>query len=92
MGTGGELTHSQQQIWVGQRLAPGSPLYNMAFAFIFPAGLKIDVFRQAWQRVADGSDALRTRIVATATLDCTARPRNAGRGGDRLESAGQRVP
>ena len=57
------LTHSQQQIWVGQRLTPGSPLYNMAFAFVFPAGLDTATFLDAWQRVADASDALRTRVV-----------------------------
>jgi amino acid adenylation domain-containing protein len=61
------LTHSQQQIWVGQRLAPDSPLYNMAFAFIFPAGLRTDVFREAWQRVVAASDALRTRIIDNGT-------------------------
>ena len=57
------LTHSQQQIWVGQRLNPASPLYNMAFAFVFPTELRADLFCAAWQRVVDASDALRTRIV-----------------------------
>jgi amino acid adenylation domain-containing protein len=57
------LTHSQQQIWIGQRLDPTSPLYNMAFAFVFPTKLRADLFCEAWQRVVDGSDALRTRIV-----------------------------
>jgi non-ribosomal peptide synthetase component F len=59
----GALTHSQQQIWLGQRLHPDSPLYNMAFAFVFPAGLRVDGFIEAWQRVVDRSDALRTRVV-----------------------------
>ena len=57
------LTHSQQQIWIGQRLTPESPLYNMAFAFVFPTELRADLFCAAWQRVVDASDALRTRIV-----------------------------
>ena len=57
-----DLTHSQKQIWVGQRLHPASPLYNMAFAFVFPAELRADLFCEAWQRVADASDALRTRL------------------------------
>ena len=60
---GAELTHSQRQIWVGQRLHPDSPLYNMAFAFLFPGELRADLFARAWQRVADGSDALRTRVA-----------------------------
>lgn len=60
------LTHSQQQIWIGQQLNPASPLYNMAFAFVFPAELRADLFSAAWQRVVDGSDVLRTRIVDDA--------------------------
>ncbi|MCL4846636.1 MAG: amino acid adenylation domain-containing protein [Acidobacteria bacterium] len=60
---GGPLTHSQQQIRVGQRLHPQSPLYNMAFAFVLPKGLDVEAFLEAWQRVVDVSDALRTRVV-----------------------------
>ena len=59
----GELTHSQQQIWVGQSLHPDNPLYNMAFAFVFSTALRTNMFLEAWQRVADTSDALRTRLV-----------------------------
>ncbi len=59
----GRLTHAQLQIWVGQRLAPESPLYNMAFAWLFPAELRAEAFQRAWSRVADGSDALRTRVA-----------------------------
>ena len=57
-----DLTHSQTQIWIGQRLHPESPLYNMAFAFVVPTELRADLFREAWRRVADGSDVLRTRL------------------------------
>ena len=63
MTTESGLTHSQTQIWVGQRLNPTSPLYNMAFAFVFEAELRPDLFCDAWRRVADRSDALRTRVV-----------------------------
>ena len=59
----GDLTHSQLQIWIGQRLNPSSPLYNMAFAWILPADLDPGIFRQAWRRVAESSDALSTRIT-----------------------------
>ena len=58
-----ELTHSQKQIWIGQRLHPENPLYNMAFAFVFRARLRPDVFREAWRRVIGASDALKTEIV-----------------------------
>jgi amino acid adenylation domain-containing protein len=35
----------------------------MAFAFVFPDALRPDLFCEAWQRVADASDALRTRVM-----------------------------
>jgi hypothetical protein len=60
---GGKPTHSQTQIWLGQKIHPQSPLYNMAFAFRFPAELDADRFAVAWRRVVDGSDALRTRLL-----------------------------
>ena len=63
---GPDLTHSQRQIWVGQRLTPESPLYNMTFAFVFSTEIDPDLFREAWRRVVQGSDALRTRIVEAA--------------------------
>jgi amino acid adenylation domain-containing protein len=73
------LTHAQTQIWVGQRLHPASPLYNMAFAFLFPAELRADLFQAAWRRVADASDALRTRVL------------DDGRGGARVVVDGTAV-
>jgi len=63
---GGALTHSQMQILLGQRLHPTSPLYNMAFAFVIPAALDLELFRRAWQRVADSTDALRTALRTDA--------------------------
>ena len=60
---GAPLTHSQTQIWVGQRLDPASPLYNMTFAFVLAEEVETDVFCEAWRRVVDGSEALRTRVV-----------------------------
>lgn len=59
----GELTHSQLPIAIGQRLHPGTPLYNMAFAFVLPTDLDIEFFQRAWTRVAEASDALRTRVT-----------------------------
>ncbi len=57
------LTHGQTQIWVGQRLNPESPLYNMTFAWVLPVELDPELLQQAWQRVVDASDALRTVVV-----------------------------
>ena len=53
-----ELTHAQTPIWVGQRLHPDSPLYNMAFTFLFPGEVEAERFGEAWRRVADRSDVL----------------------------------
>ena len=84
------LTHSQRHIWLGQRLSPASPLYNMAFALVFGAALRPDLFQRAWHRVVDDSDVLRTSVEqgegigvrrvretsgpATAILDFRRRP------------------
>ena len=57
------LTHSQLQIWIGQRLNPASPLYNMAFAFVLAGELCPERFQRAWQRVVDDNEALRTWVT-----------------------------
>ena len=57
------LSHSQRQIWIGQKLHPKDPLYNMAFAFVFEAELDAGRFDEAWAQVVGASDALRTRVV-----------------------------
>ncbi|MGB5833944.1 MAG: amino acid adenylation domain-containing protein [Thiohalocapsa sp.] len=54
------LTHSQLMIWTGQRLAPQTPLYNMAFRFDLHGEIDVDLFRSAFQALVDGTDALRT--------------------------------
>lgn len=86
------LTHSQQQIWVGQRLHPSSPLYNMAFAFVFPTELRADLFREAWQRVVDASDALRTRIVDHERGDARWTPAGCGPSTEVIEFAPHHDP
>ena len=58
-----ELKRRQLQIWVGQTLSRDSPLYNMAFSFVFDEELRPDVFEQAWRTVVAQSDVLRTAVV-----------------------------
>jgi amino acid adenylation domain-containing protein len=60
------LTPAQAPIWLGQNLAPASPLYNMAFAFVFPHELRADLFREAWRRVTHRNEALRSRVAVAA--------------------------
>jgi amino acid adenylation domain-containing protein len=57
------LTHSQFLIWLGQKLSPDAPLYNMAFTFTISGNLNPRAFRSAFQKLVDESDALRTVIV-----------------------------
>ena len=59
------LTAAQSLLWTGQELDPESPLYNMAVAFHIEGALDADLFAKAFQRLVDGSDALRTRFERT---------------------------
>ena len=56
------LSACQMPIWVGQKLFPDSPLYNMAFVFIFDTVLDEDRFECAFRSVLERSDALRSRV------------------------------
>ena len=57
------LSYSQLPIWIGQQRTPDSPLYNMAFAFVFEGAIDTEVFCAAWRQTVVGSDALQTRVV-----------------------------
>jgi amino acid adenylation domain-containing protein len=56
------LTRSQFLIWLGQKLAPNDPLYNMIFSFTIRGEIEPEAFRYAFQALIDRSDALRTVI------------------------------
>jgi amino acid adenylation domain-containing protein len=58
------LSHSQLPIFVGQSLHPGSPLYNMAFAFLLNGAVDVPAFQRAWRRVVAESDVLRTAMLS----------------------------
>ena len=60
--TASNLTRSQFLIWIGQKLNPEAPLYNMALTFQIDGHVDVDAFRQAFQNVVDDSDAMRTVI------------------------------
>ena len=47
-------------IYAGQRLKPEAPLYNIAHSFQIPIAIDIEVFHQAFQKVINEADALRT--------------------------------
>ncbi|MHC1766650.1 MAG: amino acid adenylation domain-containing protein [Verrucomicrobiia bacterium] len=57
------LTHSQLQIWTGQKVHPQSAFCNMAFAIVLEGAVDVAALQAAWRRVASESDVLRTCVV-----------------------------
>ncbi len=57
-----DLTKSQFLIWMGQKMNPESPLYNMVLTFEFSADVDREIFRESFQWLLDHSDSLRTVI------------------------------
>lgn len=56
------LTTAEALIWAGQRLAPQSPLYNMALALDVAARLDVTTLRQALEQLTREDEVLRTVI------------------------------
>lgn len=56
------LTNGQFLMWLGQKLQPDAPLYNMVQTFTFQGELQPDLFREAFGCLVNRSDALRTVI------------------------------
>ena len=55
-----ELTKSQLMIWMGQKMKPDSPMYNMAIAFNIFGSVDLEVFKQAFADLVGACDAMRT--------------------------------
>lgn len=55
-----DLTQSQFSIWMGQKLNPDAPLYNMVHVFSVFGRIDVDSFKNAFQLLLENSDALRT--------------------------------
>ena len=62
---GSNLTTSQMLLWLGQKLNPDTPLYNMVLVFTIEREINPAIFQQAFQNLVDRSDALRTVIQET---------------------------
>jgi len=56
------LTKNQLLFWIGQRMRPGVPAYNMLNSIPISADINPDHFRKAFQTLVNSSDALRTVI------------------------------
>ncbi len=55
-----DLTQSQFSLWLGQKLNPEAPIYNMVHVFNIFGNIKVDCFNKAFQQLIENSDALRT--------------------------------
>ncbi|MBF0381711.1 MAG: amino acid adenylation domain-containing protein [Magnetococcales bacterium] len=60
-----ELTKHQHLFWAGQQLFPDVPLYNTPFAWVIEGLLEPTLFQQAFEKVVEQSDALRTVVGIT---------------------------
>ncbi|MEO0526010.1 MAG: AMP-binding protein [Bacteroidota bacterium] len=54
-----ELTLSQLSMWTGQKLNPGSPLYNVVHSFDISGSLDIDGFKTSFQELIKQVDIFR---------------------------------
>ncbi|MEE9372220.1 MAG: amino acid adenylation domain-containing protein [Saprospiraceae bacterium] len=57
------LTQTQLLIWMGQKLNPESPLYNMILTFEMNSPIDIPHFQTAFQSLINKCDALRTIFI-----------------------------
>ena len=58
------LTTNQVIFWVGQKLYPDVPLYNLASNFRIKGKIDPQLFQQAFQTLLNSSDVLRTVFIA----------------------------
>ncbi|WP_299119058.1 non-ribosomal peptide synthetase [uncultured Winogradskyella sp.] len=54
-----ELTQSQLLLWMGQKLNPLSPMYNMAHSFEIKGSIDETVFKKSFQELIDSIDIFR---------------------------------
>ncbi len=53
-----KLTQSQIKMWLGQKLNPYSPMYNMALAFHLAENTDYDLFAKTWQQLIEETPIL----------------------------------
>ncbi|MEO0868545.1 MAG: condensation domain-containing protein, partial [Cyanobacteria bacterium J06642_11] len=57
------LTTGQILLWLGQKLNPGTPLYNMVFSFTIQGTIDASHFQKAFQQLVHHCDVLRLTIL-----------------------------
>ena len=63
------LSLAQQQIWVGQKAAGSTPIYNIQTTYHIHAGINASLFQEACERVVAGSDILQTVFVQLTPIE-----------------------
>ncbi|MEU6595207.1 amino acid adenylation domain-containing protein [Streptomyces sp. NPDC046881] len=58
------LSFAQQRLWFFDRLMPGNPFYNLAFAYGLSGALDVPALERAFTRIVARHEALRTRFTA----------------------------
>ena len=61
-----DLLAAQKQLWIGQKLLPESPLYNMAFLFTISGQIDPTHFQAAFKTLVQKCDALRMVFEETS--------------------------
>ncbi len=56
------LTHNQKLLWLGQKLNPESPMYNMVMAYEINDAISFPHFKEAFQKLVEHCDVLRSRF------------------------------
>ncbi|WP_433260468.1 amino acid adenylation domain-containing protein [Actinosynnema sp. CS-041913] len=54
---------AQERLWFVAQLAPDLGVYNIAFPVTLPDGLDVDLFRDAFERLVDRHETLRTALA-----------------------------
>lgn len=60
--TPSNLSYAQQLLWMGQRIQPDVPLYNMIFTFTIEGRLDRAAFVRAWEALVAQSELLRSVV------------------------------
>ena len=58
-----KLTRTQFAIWIGQKMNPKTPLYNMVHAFTIYGKIDVTIFQKSFYLLVEKSDALRTIFI-----------------------------
>ena len=68
-----DLTQNQYLMWLGQKVDPDIPLYNMVLTFTIQGEINPVIFQQAFQALVDQTDVMRLVIGDSEGSDSSER-------------------